>query len=335
VVGVVVVREDRTRGRTVSWAVLVTPPRVAEIVCEVDCPIGVVVTTKLAAVAPAANGMDAGRVIPDELVERGMTRPPAGAGPMRVSRPVELWPPMTDAGAKVREDAAETRTGSWAALLTPPAVAVMVTTVVCPTGVVAMLKFACLPGLWTVTEGGTVTTAGLLLESWTGMPPPLGGSPVRVTVPPTPKPPVTPRLVVTEAGTGAETVSWAVLFDPPAVTLIVTTVDCVTGAVKTSKDTVVVPGRTGTGKSGTTAAGLSLESCTVKPCATCPLSVACPVDLSPPMRLAGLRVSEVGVCARAMSDPPSARAVRPMIVDRNEHMSDSLGLHSGCWCSLE
>ena len=71
-------------------------------VTEVFVPTGLVVTVKVAVVAFAATvtlaGTCAAAVL---LLDKVTTAPPAGAGPVRRTVPVEEVPPTTDAGFTV------------------------------------------------------------------------------------------------------------------------------------------------------------------------------------------------------------------------------------------
>ena len=73
-------------------------------VSEVFVATGLVVTLKVAVVALAATvtlvGTWAAAVL---LLDRVTTAPPTGAGPFKVTVPVDVLPPNTDAGLRVTE----------------------------------------------------------------------------------------------------------------------------------------------------------------------------------------------------------------------------------------
>ena len=81
---------------TVSLAVLVIPFSVAEIVTVVGFDTALVETVKVAVLAPAAtttlDGTVAAAVL---LLERVTVTPPVGAGPVSVTVPVDVLPPVT------------------------------------------------------------------------------------------------------------------------------------------------------------------------------------------------------------------------------------------------
>src|SRR3989449_1057233 len=73
-------------------------------VTEVDVPTGLVLTVKVALVAPSSTVTLAGTVAAAVLLLESVTcAPPAGAGPLSVTVPVEGLPPVTLVGFKLRE----------------------------------------------------------------------------------------------------------------------------------------------------------------------------------------------------------------------------------------
>jgi hypothetical protein len=89
-------------GLTVSVAVLVTPPSIAEMAAAVAAVTGLVVTVKLALLAPAGTVTLAGTAAAVELSESATTAPPAGAGPVNVTLACEVPPPVTLPGFNAR-----------------------------------------------------------------------------------------------------------------------------------------------------------------------------------------------------------------------------------------
>ena len=92
-------------GVMVSEADLVAPLKVAEIVTAVDAATALVLTVKVALVAPAATVTVEGTLATVVLLlERATCAPPAGAGPVRVTVPVEEFPPVTLVGLSESEE---------------------------------------------------------------------------------------------------------------------------------------------------------------------------------------------------------------------------------------
>ena len=85
-------------GFTVSVAVRVAPAKTAEIVAVVDTVTVLVVTVKLVLVAPAGTVTLAGTAAAVELSDNVTTVPPEGAAALRVTVPVEEFPPTTLVG---------------------------------------------------------------------------------------------------------------------------------------------------------------------------------------------------------------------------------------------
>jgi hypothetical protein len=71
----------------------------------VEAATGLVLIVKVAVVAPAKTVMLGGTVATVVLLlESAIIAPPVGAGPLRVTVPVELLPPTTLVGLSVTED---------------------------------------------------------------------------------------------------------------------------------------------------------------------------------------------------------------------------------------
>ena len=85
-------------GFTVSVANLVVPPLKPEMLTVVGVVTGLVVTVKVAVVAPAATVTLVGTVAAAESSERDTAAPPAGAAALKVTVPVEEVPPTTLVG---------------------------------------------------------------------------------------------------------------------------------------------------------------------------------------------------------------------------------------------
>jgi hypothetical protein len=154
----------------------------------------VVVTENVAVVCPAATVTLAGTAAAVLLLPSVTTAPPVGATAVNVTVPSELVPPVTLVGLN---DTEETVTGTATGLtvrvalpLLVPDVPVMVTVVTVVTAVVVTENVAVVWPAATVTLAGTAATAVLLLPRVTTNPP-FGATPVNVTVPVEPAPPVT------------------------------------------------------------------------------------------------------------------------------------------------
>src|SRR5437868_5338661 len=176
-------------GDTVSTAVRVAPPNVAEIVAELDAVTAFELTVNVADTAPVGTTTLAGTVAAAVLLLASATEaPPAGAAAVSVTVAVDEPPPVTAAGTSASDEStgpvANGLTVSVALFVTPAPDAVIVT-VVETVGLDVVTRNPPPPAnCGTVTNGGTLATAGLLLESaiWTS--PPAGAA--SVTVPEAP-----------------------------------------------------------------------------------------------------------------------------------------------------
>jgi len=92
---------ESTGGLTVRVAVLLDAPMVAVMMGETALATAVVVMVNVADDAPCATLTVAGRVAAALLDARVTTLPPAGAGPVSVTVPVEDAPPASDVGFSV------------------------------------------------------------------------------------------------------------------------------------------------------------------------------------------------------------------------------------------
>lgn len=101
-------------GFTVSAAVRVTPPDAAEMVAPVAAVTGVVVTVKLALLAPAGTVTLDGTAVAAELSESVTTAPPLGATALRDTRPVEDAPPATLVGLRLSAESVGAGSGGGA-----------------------------------------------------------------------------------------------------------------------------------------------------------------------------------------------------------------------------
>jgi hypothetical protein len=142
------------QGVTVRVADFVVPLSLADTVTDVEAVTVVVVTVKVAVVAPAGTvtlaGSDAAALLSDNVT----TVPAEGAGPVKVTVPVEEVPPVTLEGLSVREVRAERSTVKVAVLVVPLSTAEIVTEVLADTGVVVIVNVA------VVAPAATVTLAG-------------------------------------------------------------------------------------------------------------------------------------------------------------------------------
>ena len=162
----------------------------------IDAATALVLTVNVALVAPAATVTLAGTLAAVVLLLESVTvAPPAGAAPLKVTVPVEEFPPVTLVGFSESEErvgggGGAAVTVSEADLLAPLNVAEMETVVDTATALVLTVNVALVAPAATVTLDGTLATVVLLLESVTTAPPD-GAAPLSVTVPVEEFPPVT------------------------------------------------------------------------------------------------------------------------------------------------
>ena len=275
-----------------------------EIVAEVEIRTIDVLTVNDALLAPAGMSTLEGTLAAPLLLDRVTCTPPAGAGALRVTVPLEdCRPPTTLVGLSVSEVSVGSGKGvgftvSDADRVTPPKVPMMVTAVDVKTGLVLTVNVALVAPAGTITLAGTRAAEVLLLDSATCAPP-AGAGPLNVTVPVDEFPPTT--LVgfnVNEEGVGAGegtgvTVSEADTPTPPYAAEIATAVDALTTLVLTANVALVAPAATVTLAGVLATAVLLLDSITcAPPVGAGPLNVTVPVEEFPPTTLFGLSVSD-------------------------------------------
>ena len=170
---------------TVKFVALLTAPYVAVRLTTVCATTPLVVIAKLVLVEPAAMVTLPGTCATEILLLcKVILAPPAGAGPVSVTVPVELFPPTTVVGVLANVD----RTGAFTVKVTlfviVPYVEEITTGVLESTGVVVSVNVAeVLPaGTATVPIAGTWATDVLPLCRLI-IAPPAGAAPFSVTVP--------------------------------------------------------------------------------------------------------------------------------------------------------
>src|SRR6266403_1247157 len=146
-------------------------------VTVVDAATTLVLTVKVAVVAPAGTATLEGTLAAALLLESATCAPPVGAGPLNVTVPVEdCTPPITLVGFTVSEESVGVGGGagvtvSEADLVTPLYIPEMVTVVDAATALVLTVNVALVAPATTVTLDGTLAATVLLLESVTTAPP--------------------------------------------------------------------------------------------------------------------------------------------------------------------
>ena len=184
-----------------------------------------VLTVKLALVVPTCTVTLDGTVATDVfLLESVTTAPPEGAAAVRVTVPVELFPPLTLVGFRVSEESVAVAGGVMireACIELLPRVAVITAVVVVVTDVVVTVNEAVVAPAVTATLTGTLAEELLLAKLTTT--PPDGAAPLKVTVPRDALPPrtllgfnVSEETVTVDAGVMVME-AWAVLLPRAAV----------------------------------------------------------------------------------------------------------------------
>jgi len=259
-------------------------------VTGVELLTATVVAWKVMLLVLASTVTLAGTVTALLLLPSETKMPPVGAGPVRVTVPVDGLPPTTEVGFTLTAESAGGFTVSVAVTDTLLYEAVIVTGVEPATATVLTGKVALVALAATLTLVATVA-ALLLLCSETEMPP-AGAGPARVTVPVDPVGPTTAvGFTLTDESSGL-TVSVVVTLAPPYEAVIVTAVEVLTPRVVTGKVAELALAATFT-LVGTVAALLLLCSETVMPPAGAgPAMVTVPVDGLGPATAVGFTLTD-------------------------------------------
>jgi len=282
----------RAGALTVKVAVFDTPPYVLVIVADDILCTAIVLTVNVPVDEPAATVTEAGTVTFDQLDDKLTVTPPVGAGPARVTVPVDEEPPRTAVGDRARLTKVSGLIDKVAVCEAAPLVAVIVADVDVVTLVVLTVNVAVVAPAATTTVAGTVAFE-LLDERLTVVP--LGPAcPLNVTVPVDVLPPITDvgERARPDSPAGL-TVKGAVSVVPFKVAEIVAVTVLATPLVFTVKVTVVWPLNT-VAEFGTVALALFDDSeTTVPPVGAGPFRVIVPVDEAPPMTVVGDRATPV------------------------------------------
>jgi hypothetical protein len=277
--------DARVAAVSVSVAVL-APPRFPVIVTRLVAETPAVVMLNVAEVAPEGTVTDVGTVALVLLEESVTTAPPVPAWPLRVTVPVEEFPPITDVGDTDTVERAAGVMVNVATWLAPLSVAVICAAVDEETPVVVTVNVVVLDPAGIVTELGTVALA--LFDLSAIAKPPVGAGPLRVNVPVEGFPPTTDvgeRL--SGVRLGASIVKVAVGLLPPSVAVIVAAVLVATAVVFTVNSVVLAPAGTVT-LAGTVAEPLlELKLTLIPPVGALPLKVTVPAEAVPPVTVVG------------------------------------------------
>ena len=235
-----------------SEVALLTPPALAVIVAAVVVLTAEAVAVNAAVVAPAGTVTEPGTVTAELLLASDIVNPPLGAAAVSVTEQASVTAPVSE--PLLQETPLSAACGfncRDVALLTPPALAVIVAVVVVLTAEAVAVNAALVAPAATVTEPGTVT-AELLLASDTASPP-LGAAAVSVTLHASEPAPVSEPLLQLTAlsAAGATAVPLRLIVAVPAAELLLTvTVPVLLPAAVGSYDTfstALCPGLSVTG----------------------------------------------------------------------------------------
>jgi hypothetical protein len=226
-------REVNAAAFTVRFVVFVAPYTAVRVTIVCDATPLVVITKRIL-VEPAGIITLLGTcAVLMSLLCSVTVAPPAGAAPLRVTVPVELFPPTTVIGVLLNVERTGAFTVRFAFFVTVPYVAEITTVVFETTGVVVTVNVVeVLPAaMVTVPVAGTWATDVLLLCRVTTAPP-AGAAPFRVTVPVEVFPPTSlAGINPSDDNTAAFTFKVAFLVTVPYVAEMTTGVFVATGVV--------------------------------------------------------------------------------------------------------
>jgi len=297
------VMDVMTAGLTVKLPLAMLVPRLAITVTIVCVATPTVVAVNVCDVDPAAIVTAAGTMTEGSPLLKETVNPPAGAAEPMVTVPVEVVPPVTAAGTKLRPVKATTVTFAMSEVV--PVVAVTVTVVEAATAPAVTWKVWLFVFTRTVTFAGTGSTPALLLVRLTVIPP-AGAFPLSVTVPVV----ICPGTTVAGLNDSIVTTGGITVRPPDknvplgSVAVMLTAVLAATGSVVTLKVPLVAPPAT-LKLAGTVAAlGLLLIKVTVRPVGGAgPLKTSVPTEPTPPLTEPGLNVSDVIPAGLTVSVP--------------------------------
>jgi hypothetical protein len=159
------------------------------IVAVTSVETAAVVMVNVAVVEPAATKTEDGTVALTLLEDRVTAAPPVPAGPVNVTVPVDVLPPMTEFGDTAMLDRLAAKMAKDAVLVTPPSVPVIVAVILLGTGDVVIVNVAVVAPAATIIDDGMV--AFIVLDDRLTTAPPAGAAKVSVTVPVAAVPPTT------------------------------------------------------------------------------------------------------------------------------------------------
>ena len=253
-----------------------------------------VVTVNVAVVDPAGIVTLDGTVADVTLLDKATEVPPVPAAPLRVTFPVDGFPPATVAGFNDIETTVAGLIVSVADWVPDPNVAVIVALVRLETALDVAVNVADVAPPAIVTDAGTAAAALLLASEITS--PAVGAGLLIVTVPVEEAPPTTEfGFKARDVSVGGLMVSDAVSVAVPSVAVMVEFACAGTAVVLTENVADVEPAATVTFV-GKVAAELLLDRATVVPPEPAgPLRVTVPVEVDPPITVVGFRFNELRV----------------------------------------